>query len=55
MCALGKSPSVALWSRSTWRATVILCTSVGPSAMPITAAPISMAANGISFDTPNDP
>src|SRR5262249_40566718 len=34
MCALGNRPSVPLWSRSTWRATVILWTSVGPSAMP---------------------
>src|SRR5262249_13993722 len=36
--SVGHIPSVPLCSWSTWRATVTLCTSVGPSASPSTAA-----------------
>ena len=42
-------------SFSTWRAMVILCTSVGPSAMPITGIIDHMPMSGISFDVPSEP
>ena len=51
----GPQPVGRLVLRSTWRATVTLCTSVGPSASPMTSAPIIMRPNGISFDTPSAP
>ncbi len=40
---------------STDRAIVTLCTSVGPSAMPMTGAIVHMPMSGISFDVPSEP
>ena len=54
-CAGGNSPSYGWYRFSTCRAIVTLCTSVGPSAMPMIGAANHMPANGISFDTPSAP
>src|SRR5262249_25009497 len=48
-CSVGQRSSVGLYSRSNCRAMVTLCTSVGPSARPIDAAPWIMPLNGISL------
>ena len=48
-------PSAGRWSRRTWRATVTLWTSVGPSARPMTPAPWIIPKNGISLVVPRAP
>ena len=51
--ALGASCGAGVAARSL--ATLILCTSVGPSAMPITGTAIHMLMSGISFEQPSAP
>ena len=52
---VGNSPGAGVYSLSSRRASVALCTSVGPSARPMWNDSMTMAENGISFDTPSEP
>ena len=47
--------STSRYARRCCFATVTLCTSVGPSAMPMTIEAIRFPTNGISFETPSEP
>src|SRR5262249_32488507 len=53
--SVGHGPGDGLCCESTAFATVTLCTSVGPSAMPITGATSHIAERGISFEQPSAP
>src|SRR5262249_39403714 len=53
--ALGPTASGGFLPRGRFRATVTLCTSVGPSARPRTLAPSIIWWNGISLLTPSAP
>lgn len=55
MCCDGKSVVTGWYSRSVRRATVILCSSVAPSAMPSDSAASIILTNGISSETPSAP